>query len=153
MGAAHVQHESDQPTPSVTSDAPFGSLLTPFLRVRYLILVVAAAMFALQHISGTGKDWRYLVEGGELLFGQHHRYTSLAGGLHLFANYPTIQIGPLSLLLAAPLRLIGSDDGRLAGAILMTAVAPALVFVLERTARVARPGIDERFLQLTVLLG
>jgi hypothetical protein len=109
--------------------------------------------FALQHISGTGKDWTYFVEGGELLFGQHHLYTPLAGGLHLYANYPAIQIGPLSLLVAAPLRLIGSDDGRVAGAILMTAVAPALVYVLERTARIVRPDIDEQFLQLTTLLG
>ncbi len=93
----------------------------------------------LQHISGTGKDWQYFIIGSELLFGQHHLYTPLAGGLHVYANYPTIQIGPLSLLLAAPIRVIGTDEGRVAGAIFMTAVAPALVHVLERTARLVKP--------------
>jgi hypothetical protein len=138
---------------SSTFESDVLRLLTPLLKARYIFLAVAAALFALQHISGTGKDWQYLVEGGELLFGQHHRYTPLAGGLHLYANYPTIQIGPLSLLLAAPIRLIGSDEGRVAGAVLMTAVAPALVYALERTARILRPAVDERLLQLTVLLG
>ena len=125
----------------------------PVLRLRYVVIVVAAFLFLVQHINGTGKDWDYFVIGSELLFGQHHLYTPLAGGLHLYANYETIQIGPLSLLLAAPIRLIGSDEGRVAGAILMTAVAPALIYVLERTARLVRPNLDQRILQVTVLLG
>lgn len=125
----------------------------PVLRVRYIIVAAAAVLFMLQHINGTGKDWDYFVIGSELLFGQHHLYTPLAGGVHLFANYPTIQIGPLSLLFAAPIRLVGSDEGRVAGAILMTAVAPALIYLLERTARLVKPDVDERLLQLTVLLG
>jgi hypothetical protein len=127
----------------------------PILRARYVVIVVAAVLFAVQHIEGTGKDWDYFVIGSELLFGQHHLYTPLAGGVHLYANYQTIQIGPLSLLLAAPIRLVGSDEGRVAGAVLMTAVAPALLYVLERTARALwrDRGLDQRLVQLTVLLG
>src|SRR5438128_2468115 len=68
----------------------------PVLRWRYAILSAAALTFALQHLRGTGKDWYFFTLGSELLFGQHHRYSSLAGGLHLYANYPQIQIGPLS---------------------------------------------------------
>ena len=60
-----------------------------------VVIVVAALAFMLQHISGKGKDWQYFIIGSELLFGQNHLYTPLAGGLHVYANYPTIQIGPL----------------------------------------------------------
>ena len=98
----------------------------------------------------------YFVEGGELLFGQHHRYTPLAGGLHLYANYPTIQIGPLSLLArcAAPTSS-APTTGRVAGAVVMTAGRAGARFTCssELPLRVASERCDERFLQLTVLLG
>ena len=149
-----MKHEIEEaPEPVRDPLGRFSGVIAPLLRWRYVVIVVAAGLFAWQHIKGTGRDWDYFVIGGELLFGQHHLYSPLAGGLQLYANYPTIQIGPLSLLLSVPLRLIGTDEGRVAGAIFMTAFAPALVYVLERTARFVRPTVDKRFLQLTVLLG
>lgn len=130
--------------------------LSPLLKWRYLVLVAAAFAFSLQHLRGTGEDWHFFQEGSELLFGVHHGYSPLPGGLHMYANYPDLQIGPLSFLLATPFRLLGAHDGRVVAALVMTAVAPGLVFILERTGRAVWTERDERsdtLLSLTVFLG
>jgi len=117
------------------------------------LLVAAAFAFSLQHLRGTGKDWRYFVLGSELLLGRHHRYSPLPGGLHLYANYPQVQIGPLSLLAATPFRLLGVTDGRVAVALFGTAIAPVIVFTLERAAAIRWPDADQGLVALTTLLG
>lgn len=134
----------------------YGPLLAPVLRWRHAIVAVAALAFCLQHLRGTGDDWRYFVEGSELLFGQHHKYTPLPGGLHLYANYPDYQIGPLSFLLATPFRVLGPGDGRIPAVLAMTAVIPLLVWMLERTALTLwreHARFSQTLLQLTTLLG
>ena len=125
----------------------------PLLRWRYPLLVIAAFAFSLQHLRGTGGDWRWFVLGNELLLGTHHPYSQLPGGLHLYANYPEVQIGPLSLLLATPFRQLGRADGRIAASLLLTAIAPALVFTLERATAAVWPDADRRLVALTAFLG
>ncbi|HUR18540.1 MAG TPA: hypothetical protein VMZ51_06335 [Acidimicrobiales bacterium] len=104
-------------------------------------------------MRGTGADWRLFVLGSEVLFGRHHPYSPLPGGLHVYANYPEVQIGPLSLLLATPFRLLGRTEGRIAASLLLTAVAPAVVYVLERAAAAVWQEADRRLVGLTVLFG
>ena len=133
-----------------------GSLLdrvAPLLRWRYPMLVVAAYGFCLQHLRGTGGDWSLFVLGSEVLFGTHRPYSPLPGGLHVYANYPQVQIGPLSLLLATPFRLLGRTEGRIAVVLLGTAVAPAVVFTLERAALAVRRHVDRRLVALTAFFG
>lgn len=134
-------------------DSDLVSWMGPFVRWRYALLTVAAFAFSLQHLRGTGKDWRYFVLGSELLVGTHHRYSPLPGGLHLYANYPEVQIGPLSLLLVTPFRLLGRTDGRIAAALVGTAVAPFIIYVLERAALAVWRDGDRRLVGLTALLG
>jgi len=134
-------------------DGPLLRRVAPLLRWRYPVLVAAAYAFCLQHLRGTGEDWHYFVLGSELLFGTHHRYSPLPGGLHLYANYPEIQIGPLALLAATPFRLLGRADGRIAATLVGTAMAPLIVFVLERAAAAVWRPVDRRLLSLTALLG
>src|SRR4051812_30190103 len=119
--------------PKVISPAEMAARLQRFdgvLRWRYLILSVAAAAFAAQLFPRGSHDWHFLVDGSKLLFGDHQGFGwrsplfTKPGGLKLYANYPGLQIGPLSFLLALPFRLFGSAD-RLAAAIVMTAMAPA----------------------------
>jgi hypothetical protein len=128
------------------------------LRWRYLFLVAAAFGFALRELRaiGTPRDWWYFVVGSELIVGQHRSYTFLPGGLHFYANYPTFQIGPLSLVAGLPFRLIGPGNGHVLGVLVMTAVAPLLIFGLERSARAYWPTATDRentFRQVTVLFG
>lgn len=130
--------------------------VSPFLRWRYAFLVALSIAFALQHLRGTGEDWHYFAVGSELLFGRHRSYMFLPGGLHMYASYPELQIGPLSFLVAAPLRLLGGSDGRVAAALIMTLVAPLLVLVLERAARSVwgvSDGVGSRMAALTAFLG
>jgi hypothetical protein len=130
--------------------------LTPVFRWRYPIVAAAALLSSAQHVSGTGRDWFYFVKGSELLFGRHHLYSLRPGGLHLYANYPDLQIGPLSFVVATPLRMLGPDDGRVASSFLMSAFVVFLVFVLERTARrvwVDAAEVEIALRSLTVLLG
>jgi hypothetical protein len=112
-------------------------LLGILLRWRYVFLVAAAFGFALRELRsvGTPRDWWYFVVGSELIVGQHRTYTFLPGGLHFYANYPTFQIGPLSLFAGLPFRLIGPGNGHVLGVLVMTAVAPLLILWLERSAR------------------
>ena len=130
--------------------------IEPLLKWRYLVLVAVAFLSSVQHMRGTGEDWEYFVKGSELIIGQHHPYTPLAGGLHLYANYPDFQIGPLSFLLAIPFRVLGPGDGRIPAVLAMTAVIPFLVLLMERAARQVWSAAEDRsepLLQLTVLLG
>src|SRR3954453_9398262 len=110
-------------------------LLAPLLRWRYALVGAVAMLSCWQHVTETGRDWGYFVDGSKLLFGQHGPLTMKPGGLHLYANYPDLQIGPLSFLVATPLRMLGAEDGRVASSFLMSAFVVLLVFVLERTAR------------------
>jgi hypothetical protein len=129
--------------------------LAHLLRWRYPILAILAIAFSVQHLRGTGADWHYFADGSRLLFGEHRSYLFLPGGLHMYASYPELQIGPLAFLVATPLRFLGGGDGRVASALLMTLVAPVLVFLLERTARAALAH-DERgeaLVALTAALG
>lgn len=133
--------------------APVLDRIAPVLRWRYLLLTVAAFAFCFQHLRGTGGDWSLFVLGSEVLFGTHHPYSPLPGGVHVYANYPQVQIGPLSLLLATPFRLLGRTDGRIAASLLGTAVAPVVVFSLERAALALWHEADRRVVALTALLG
>ena len=91
--------------------------------------------------------------GSELLVGTHHLYSPLPGGLHLYANYPQLQIGPLSFVLATPFRLLGPGDGRITFALVGTAVAPTIVFILERAALAVWREADRDLVALTAFLG
>jgi len=139
--------------PQAVDDSSLLGRVGPLLRWRYPVLIVAAFAFCLQHLRGTGGDWELFVLGSETLFGIHRLDSSLPGGLHVYANYPEVQIGPLSLLLATPFRLLGRTNGRIAVALIGTAVAPALVFTLERAAHAAWREADRRLVALTTLLG
>jgi hypothetical protein len=121
----------------------------PLLRWRYVLIALAAFAFSLQHLRGTGEDWHFFVVGSELLFGHHRPGYAAPGGLHLYASYPYFQIGPLAFLFATPFRLLGEGNGRVAAALTMTALAPALVFVLERTALAVWGRDDERAATMT----
>ena len=152
MSAADQQHESEDADLHTSAGCRArrvhsrAAISLPDPDGRGGALRLAAHQRHRQRLALPRRGWRAVVRSAPPL----HAPRGWAAPLR---ELPTIQIGPLSLLLAAPIRLIGTDKGRTAGAILMTAVAPALLCVVERTVRLFRPSVDERFLQLTVLLG
>jgi hypothetical protein len=128
----------------------------PVLRWRHVIVTVAAFVFAVHSLRGNQAEWSYFYDGSRLLFNGRPFVSAKPGGLHLYANYPWIQIGPLGLLLAVPFRWIGYEAGRIVASFMMTAVAPLLVFLLEATANRVQPAtseVDEARRHVTVLIG
>src|SRR4051812_26540499 len=106
-------------------------------------------------------DWNYLAAGGDLLFGQQHRvwFTPdlyflgpTPGGVHLFANYPFLQTGPLSLVVAGGLRVVGPAQG-LVAAIVISGLLGLLSFrLIELTAVARNQPIDPRIRFLSGML-
>ena len=112
-----------------------------------------ALVWLLVYMPGGGYSWHYFAHGSALLFDGSG--ASPAGGLHLYANYPSLQIGPVAFLAAQALRSIGPDNGMVAGQLAMTAVGLLVLHTLERCAVLARPALLRRptALRRTVLLG
>jgi hypothetical protein len=77
------------------------------------------------HLWRPGVSWRFFDAGARLLFSN-----GTGGGLHLYASHPVLQIGPLSFLVAAPLRLADPWHGRIAAIVLMTALGPVLLWLI-----------------------
>jgi hypothetical protein len=129
----------------------------PLLRWRYAIVATVAVAFAVATPSPrTGIDWGYFVHGSELLFGQHRIPAATEpGGLHLYANYPVLQIGPLSFLAVIPLRVFGEDASRIAAVVLLTAAGIAFIWLLERIAKHLHgtSGRAISLIELTTLVG
>jgi hypothetical protein len=78
-------------------------------------------------LPGGGGSWHYFAQGSRLLFGEGR-----GQGLHLYAAHPELQIGPISFLVATPLRLLGAGPGRAVAIVLMSATGPPLLALLWR---------------------
>ena len=75
------------------------------------------------HLWRPGVSWHFFDQGARLLFSGD----AAGGGLHLYADHPRLQIGPLSFLIAEPLRLADPWHGRFVAIALMTASGPVLL--------------------------
>lgn len=85
-----------------------------------IVVAVLLAAAARQGFDQTG-DWPTVKDGVHVLFGVERPWLTEPGGLSLYANYPHIQFGPLSLVLAAPFVAM-ADVGRvLLGVVLLAA--------------------------------
>ncbi len=107
-------------------------------RTVWKLLSAWTALWALVHAASGGYSWHFFALGGRLL-------TSPAadrGGLHLYAAHPELQFGPLTLLVAVPLRHLDpwGGGGRVAATVLLTVlglvVLAGLVRVRQYTDRV-----------------
>ena len=99
--------------------------LVRLVRERWLYLALGcwAALWFVVLARRGGIDWKFFSTGTSLLFGGHpHVITGITGGagtagpaglpgprppggLHIFANYPALQMGPVSYLATAALNL------------------------------------------------
>jgi hypothetical protein len=100
--------------------------------------------------SGGGHSWHLFAEAGSLFIGGHPAGFTQPGGLDIYASYPRFQFGPVTLAVAAAARL-GPDEGVVAAQLLMAACGLAVLYLAERTARVARPDLDPERIRWAVL--
>ena len=150
------------------SRVPVGGLRldweTPLLRViacvarfRFVLFAVLAAYLVGAGTGwsldphGIGGDWHYYADGGRALFGGSYGESG-RGGVHLFAEHPELTTGPLSLVVARGLLVLGAD-GWFAAHVAIALLGLAAILVLERAAIVAAPLRRRRELQVASLVG
>jgi hypothetical protein len=134
-------------------------------RHPYLLLTaVAGAWIAVKH-AGPAADWSFLREGSDLLFGRRTMLSSSAtvapqlstqpGGLHLYANYPELQLGPLTLGLVALIRWLGGPYGRAVTVALGTLLCVPAIWLVDTAAGLVRTsdGDPRRRAQLVLVGG
>jgi hypothetical protein len=107
----------------------------------WIALAAIAVGLQLLLYRNSGYSWHFFAEAASLLIGQHPAGDALPGGLHLYANYPQLQFGPLSVL-AAVLLLPFSDGGWFLVTWFMTLSGLVVLYLLERTVRALRPDVD-----------
>lgn len=90
----------------------------------------AASWFAAMAWHG-GMAWHFFVQGGQAMAD----LDDPAGGLHLYAVTPVLQIGPLAFLVAESLRVFGGRPDLLAAQVLGTAGG---AYVLWQAGRLGR---------------
>jgi hypothetical protein len=131
------------------------------LRRRWVYVVLggwSAVWFVILAHRG-GIDWKFFTTGTSLLFGGHPAVIGgvtggsdaagpaglpgppPAGGLHIFANYPALQMGPLAYLVTGVLRHLAPSNGLVAVEVFLQACGLVMVFLIDRIAVLARPSL------------
>ncbi|MET7727788.1 hypothetical protein [Streptomyces mirabilis] len=98
-----------------------------------------ATVWFLADLHGGGYSWHYFANGSTLLFSGSG--ASPAGGLHLYANYPNLQIGPLAFLCAW---VLGNLGGVVAAQLTMMSVGLLVLRLIEQTALARQPDLRSR---------
>jgi hypothetical protein len=121
----------------------------------WAILICWAELLLVLLYSNSGYSWHFFAEGAALLLGGHPVDTSLAGGLHLYANYPQLQFGPLAVLVAAALGPFTTQGGWLVVVWMQSLAGLIAMFLVEHAARTLRPDLAAapRMMTATMLIG
>jgi len=85
-------------------------------------LVLATVLVVVWMWPTSALSWHFFPDGAAALFGP--------SGLHLYADHPEYQIGPVSFVATWLLSPLGSTGARVAAQLLMTAVGPLCVALL-----------------------
>jgi hypothetical protein len=119
----------------------------------------AAAWFAILARHG-GIAWIFFVKGSSLLFTGNYNGHNRPGFLHLYANYPGFQIGPLALGAAQVIRNlvpgqpVGPYQDVVLAQLIMSVMGLLTLVIIRRIALLARPELaGRRDFQLTFLAG
>ncbi|WP_194904125.1 hypothetical protein [Catenulispora rubra] len=99
-----------------------------------------------------GYSWHYFRQAGTLLF-DGAAAGAPAGGLHVYANYPQLQFGPVTFVTAQGLRLL-DPAGVIPAEAIMTTVGLFVLYTVQRITVTLRPELagDAR-LRLALLIG
>ncbi|MEU0556707.1 glycosyltransferase 87 family protein [Dactylosporangium sp. NPDC006015] len=113
------------------------------------VLVGWAVMwFVVMAVHGGG-SWHFFVDGATALADLDD---TAAGGLHLYAAAPVLQIGPVALLAALPLLAAGPPGALFAVQVLGAAAGLVIVRQIRQVAGRIRPNLDRHDINLRVAL-
>jgi hypothetical protein len=125
----------------------------------YVTLTCWAALWFAVLAPRGGIDWKFFTTGTSLLFGGHPATIGgitggsnaagpaglpgppPPGGLHIYASYPALQMGPLSYLVTGVLRQLAPDNGLVAVELFLQAAGLLIVYLIERIALITRPSL------------
>jgi hypothetical protein len=111
-------------------------------------LLALAVLCAWAYGAHRGQSWHYFAEGSRSLFCSDGLR---ACGLHVYAEHPELQIGPLSFVVALLFTWSGEDGAELAE-VVMTLIGLVALLSLEHDARRSADSIGRKRLQRRVLL-
>lgn len=136
-----TRHAQASAEPAV--DAPW------WVRHPYVVLLTITCAWVVFRHAGPAADWPYFREGSDLILGRRTQVIStavagshlstLSGGLHLYAHYPEMQFGPLTLFLIAALRAATGPYGREVTVTLGTLLCVPAVWLVQSAADRWRP--------------
>ncbi|HEV2370867.1 MAG TPA: hypothetical protein VGS19_01750 [Streptosporangiaceae bacterium] len=118
------------------------------------LLCWTAVCFWTDSPSRARRSWFFFPQGARLLFsGPYGRHVA-PGGLHLYANYPYLQIGPAAFTVAQAVMHLGPNGGVVAAELTMTAIGLATLGLIRRVTVTVRPELaDDPWLRWTYLSG
>jgi hypothetical protein len=114
----------------------------PSLAQLEFVVVTAWSVYWLAFIPyrfGFVVSWHFFIAGARRLVGLHYPEFPLPGGLHLYANYPKLQIGPLSFVVALPLALLPRVASEAIACALMVVAGPLTIGLIAEASTRLRP--------------
>jgi hypothetical protein len=102
-------------------------------------VVAWSAYWGVYCANPSGLSWHFFYGGARRMVGLNYRGYVLPGGLHLFANYPQLQIGPLSFVAALPLAVLPRDVAQPIAIVRMAVAGPLTVWLVADAAKRLRP--------------
>jgi hypothetical protein len=117
---------------------PAGGIIT------WLVICVSAAAWGWNRRSPGAFSWHYFADGTRALFG--------GSGLHLYADHPDLQIGPLAFAVVEALHSLPPTARQVAAQVLLTAVVPLLLLTLAPLVGASLPRRRLRLLLAALVL-
>jgi hypothetical protein len=118
-----------RPAPSTVARLARGAVVH-----RWSILVALAFLVSLRAVGHGHGDWDFFVDASHRLFGEPVRGLTKPGGFELYASYPDVVTGPVSLLLVRATAPFGMAGSYAIGVVVANLVAVGALALLERTA-------------------
>lgn len=146
-----VDHEgaspTERPATSWAGRRLSGRIALP-AKLLWLVLLIWAVAWALVMNRHGGVSWHYFDQGGLALVD----VDDPTGSVHVYATHPDLQFGPLSMLAAAALSLLGAHAGLITAQVLGAAAGLLVLFLVGGIAAQVRPLGTRRQQSVTLLL-
>jgi hypothetical protein len=124
-------------------------------RLRYVLLVGWGVLWMLPPSSytlGSNNDWIPFEIGARTIVHYHGMWQFASPALHLFADTPMLQFGPLPVLLLAPFQVFAPRPVAIGFGVAMIVAGVAAMVALEAAARTLLPQITHRRLRVVTFV-
>jgi len=129
-------------------DPPVPSALPGWLaacvRLRYWLIALASLAYASNGYENSGGDFSFIRTGARVLVGLPAGFSNGSyGRFGIYAADPHVQVGPIAMLVTAPVAAFSLDTSRLVITVLMALALPLLLWLAEDAAKVATARTEQ----------